>query len=452
MKKNDHKSDMTDLQKCRKKPISSNDRITFYFEDLPIEAHIDDTVAEALMANGEKIFSRSHKYHRPRGPFCFKGNCGQCLLNIDGLPSQLSCKTKVQNGMITKRQHSMFGSNLDVMRIADYLFPSGFNHHTIFATPSTQANKAILGGIRKTIGVGELPKLDDFHETPVPQKLPQKKTDILFVGQNPLFLQWAQKLKEERIRCLIITQERCQSSVADPQIFYEHQIISAYLPNILLARSHDTMIELQAKLIIFAEDHYSQNMIFQNNDLAGIFSADGLLEIYQKQKIVAGENGILAVNNKSSLAMKTADLFIKTLQAELSHLTLICIHDNPKLDIPVSDTLHQIYGVKLIEAKESLQGAVKGLVIKKNDGTFEEISSDFIAICEQPLHAYDIPSLLGSKVIFLPDSESFEIITNEYAQTTQGHIFWFSQTRIQNTSELEKYFEFLLTTFRTMKE
>ena len=52
-----------------------------------VPAKAGEPVACSLWAAGEKVFSRSIKYHRPRGPFCFSGACSQCLMRVDGVPN-----------------------------------------------------------------------------------------------------------------------------------------------------------------------------------------------------------------------------------------------------------------------------------------------------------------------------------------------------------------------------
>src|SRR4051812_34762959 len=60
----------------------------------PIDAAPGDTLAAALLRNGVTTFTRSIKYHRPRGPFCLGGSCGQCLMRVDGVPSIQACRTR----------------------------------------------------------------------------------------------------------------------------------------------------------------------------------------------------------------------------------------------------------------------------------------------------------------------------------------------------------------------
>ena len=59
----------------------------------PIAACAGENTACALLAAGETIFSRSIKYHRPRGPFCLTGACAHCLMRVDGVPNIPVCQT-----------------------------------------------------------------------------------------------------------------------------------------------------------------------------------------------------------------------------------------------------------------------------------------------------------------------------------------------------------------------
>jgi len=53
--------------------------LSFSLDGTRLEGRQGDTIASALLRSGVTTFTRSIKYHRPRGPFCFAGSCGQCL-------------------------------------------------------------------------------------------------------------------------------------------------------------------------------------------------------------------------------------------------------------------------------------------------------------------------------------------------------------------------------------
>src|SRR5438445_12026760 len=96
-----------------------------HLDGAPIEAQAEETVAAALLRAGVTTFTSSIKYHRPRGPFCFAGSCGQCLMRIDGLPSLPACGVRVAEGMRCGRQNGPPGGENDPFRPAVFLFRDG---------------------------------------------------------------------------------------------------------------------------------------------------------------------------------------------------------------------------------------------------------------------------------------------------------------------------------------
>lgn len=78
--------------------------ITFYFEGKPLQGHLGETVAAALVANGIKVFRYSEKHQRPRGFFCAVGKCSSCLMVVDGKPNTMVCMEPLRPGMRVERQ------------------------------------------------------------------------------------------------------------------------------------------------------------------------------------------------------------------------------------------------------------------------------------------------------------------------------------------------------------
>ena len=54
--------------------------LTFRFDGRTIPTFQGQSIAAALVAAGVRVFSRSFKYHRPRGLFCVSGDCPNCLM------------------------------------------------------------------------------------------------------------------------------------------------------------------------------------------------------------------------------------------------------------------------------------------------------------------------------------------------------------------------------------
>ena len=107
--------------------------VTFSFNGRPIEALPQDTVASALYRSGRRTFSRSFKYHRPRGLLCVSGRCPNCLMNVDGTPNVRACMQPVRDGMQVTHQNASPSLETDFMAIAEkfsWAMPVGFYYKT----------------------------------------------------------------------------------------------------------------------------------------------------------------------------------------------------------------------------------------------------------------------------------------------------------------------------------
>ena len=79
------------------------ERAAFRFDGREIRALAGDSVAAALAANGERRLRRTRD-GKWRGVFCGMGVCQECLVTIDGVPSQRACMTRVRDGMVIETQ------------------------------------------------------------------------------------------------------------------------------------------------------------------------------------------------------------------------------------------------------------------------------------------------------------------------------------------------------------
>ena len=90
---------MSDFR-IEKHPIlapSGAEPISVTWKGRTIQARAGETIASALFAHGERIFSYHHKDRAPQGIFCANGQCAQCLVLADGLPVK-ACMELVKPG------------------------------------------------------------------------------------------------------------------------------------------------------------------------------------------------------------------------------------------------------------------------------------------------------------------------------------------------------------------
>ncbi|MBW2367425.1 MAG: (2Fe-2S)-binding protein [Deltaproteobacteria bacterium] len=116
--------------------IDRSKRVTLFYKGTPIQGFEGETIASVLTASGIKVFSRSFKYHRPRGMFCMSGHCSRCAMVVDGRPHVRTCHTPARDGMTVAPQGK--AEETDFMAIADkmsWAMKTGF-YYKMFYKPA----------------------------------------------------------------------------------------------------------------------------------------------------------------------------------------------------------------------------------------------------------------------------------------------------------------------------
>ncbi|MFJ6197442.1 (2Fe-2S)-binding protein [Micromonospora sp. NPDC092111] len=76
----------------------------FTFDGRPIPSDGERTIAAALLAAGVRTWRLSRVGGRPRGVFCGIGVCFDCLVRVNGVPSQRACLLVARQGDVVETQ------------------------------------------------------------------------------------------------------------------------------------------------------------------------------------------------------------------------------------------------------------------------------------------------------------------------------------------------------------
>lgn len=95
--------------------INPEHSLSFNYRGKSYSGVLGDTIASALYANKIRIFSRSLKYHRPRGLYSMNGECSNCFVEVDGLPNIQAELTPLRDGMYIQSQNVVGSPDLDLM-------------------------------------------------------------------------------------------------------------------------------------------------------------------------------------------------------------------------------------------------------------------------------------------------------------------------------------------------
>ncbi len=80
--------------------IQNRKEVTIIVDGKKIAAFKGEPIAAAMFAAGIKIHKITSKYNEPRGVFCNRGRCTDCIMKVNGIPNIRTCITKVQDGMV----------------------------------------------------------------------------------------------------------------------------------------------------------------------------------------------------------------------------------------------------------------------------------------------------------------------------------------------------------------
>ena len=300
--------------------IDRSKTVAFQFEGAAVEAFEGDTVASALYAAGVTLFSRSFKYHRPRGLLCVAGRCPNCLVIVDRVPNVRACTTLVREGMTVRRQNAWPSVDHDLLSVLDRmdrLMPVGF-YYKAFHRPKLLW-KLAEPVIRRIAGLGPV---DIDSDSTARYHHEYKHTDVAVVGGGPAGLSAAVAAADAGARVILIDDQPTlgghlrldsrsrgdlpgvqadlvQSVVSNEniEVLTDAKVFGHYQDNLLGILCDRRMVKLRCKRIVMATGANEVPQVFQGNDLPGVMLTTGALRLIDQYGIKPGAVAVVATNN-----------------------------------------------------------------------------------------------------------------------------------------------------------
>jgi len=337
--------------------------IHFKFEGRRFVAREGDTVAEALIRNGIKVFSLSNRYIRPRGYFCGDGTCNQCMMNIDG-NNALACRTIIKENMNINRNVPK------IKKLNSLSFLIHIPFIIYFMKNKLLKNKKIISRAIET----------NFS------------TDILIIGSGDSGISAFNTLKKLGINTILV------SDFFPKDFNYSDYTINAkvFLIDDMVAYSSNSenLIKIKAKKIILATGSKNTDVVFENNDLPGIMTFQAFRRIILKG-IIPGKEAVII--GSSGEEEKIAN-YIENHGIEIKGIVS---------KIPKVSKYKYFYYYEVEKAYG--YSSIKKLKIKK--GIFERILKCDLVILSDKTKNIDL--IFNSKINYLKDKNSFFPVRNE---------------------------------------
>ncbi|HWQ22748.1 MAG TPA: 2Fe-2S iron-sulfur cluster-binding protein, partial [Gaiellaceae bacterium] len=151
--------------------LDRSSRLLFTFAGKPAGGYEGDTIGSALFAAGQRVFSRSFKYHRPRGLYCCSGHCPNCLMTVDGVPNVRVCVEPLRAGAVVEPQNVWGSLDRDLLSLTDKIggpfTPVGFYYRTMIRPrrlwPLYEKVLRNLAGLGRVGGAGQGRRYDVEH-------------------------------------------------------------------------------------------------------------------------------------------------------------------------------------------------------------------------------------------------------------------------------------------------
>lgn len=312
--------------------------VKFTFDGEEFTGYQGDTIASALYRAGVRVFSRGFKYHRPRGLMTLDGSSPNDLVEVNGTPNVHAGTMQLEANMKVRGQNAWPSVRLDLMGIIDKLsafLPVGFYYKT-FIRPRTlwPLYEKVL---RNAAGLGKIDPDPDKIEEPHFDKV-YAHADVTVVGGGPGGMSAALAAADLGAQVILIEREPRLGghlSISEFEIsnadwdFFQHSafrnIDSSYNlvenltsalhahPNISVLASatafgwyqgnyigvgqRQRLIKLRTHQLIVATGRIEQPLVFQNNDLPGVFLGDGLQRLMNLYSVRPGKRAVVVTTN-----------------------------------------------------------------------------------------------------------------------------------------------------------
>jgi sarcosine oxidase subunit alpha len=314
--------------------LDRSKRVTFTFDGKPVEAFEGEVVASALHAAGQRIFSRSFKYHRPRGLLCVSGRCPSCLMNVDGAPSIRSCTATVRQGMEVKHQNAWPSLGRDVFSVLDKLdklLPVGFYYKSLIRPRilwklASPIIRRIAGLGRISISTGHDEHSEHLH----------RHTDVAVIGGGPAGMAAALEAAGLGVRVTLIddqtslgghlrSQTRASNAIPEYagrpgyqvaaqlakavedepniEVLFDATAFGLFEGGLVGVHQGKRLVKLRTRETVVATGANEVPLVFRNNDLPGIMLGTGAQRLAILYGVKPGERAVVVTSNDTGYSV-----------------------------------------------------------------------------------------------------------------------------------------------------
>ncbi|WP_221796413.1 2Fe-2S iron-sulfur cluster-binding protein [Oceanobacter mangrovi] len=415
--------------------LDRSQTVQFSFEGQTVSGYKGDTIGSALLANNFWMWSRSFKYHRPRGPLTMAGHDANSLVQLPSEPNVLADRMAAASNMKVTGQNVNGTLAKDKDAILGHFgrfMPVGF-YYKAFYKPKGIWDKW-EGFIRKKAGLGiaDLDFKPDYHDK---QFLHH---DVVVVGSGPAGLTAALKAADGGADVLLLEETSVLGGsltyaafedLADPEALrlqliqrvQDHANITVMTESVCNAWFADNWLpvlhgkrlyKVRAQECIMATGSYEQHVVFRGNDIPGVVMCSAAMRMMKLYAIKPGQSAVVLTGNDdgylTALALHQQGVAVKTLldmRPQATSAVLLKQVEQAGIKVRFGHTVYEALGKEHLEGVEIRAITSKGEVAPVG----ESMRCDLLCMSAGYMPAYQLLCQAGGQLSYDDERAEFAI-------------------------------------------
>ena len=408
--------------------IDRSKKVKFKFDGKSVSGYEGDTIASALYAQGQRIFSRSFKYHRPRGIVSASGWTANTLVQDGEWPGIRATTERATEGMQVKHMNAWPSLNFDVMRASDIFggpfMPAGFYYKTfIWPRSAWPLYEKVL---RNAAGLGVMKKSQAHREWRTDYR--RRHCDVLVIGGGIAGLSAAIAAAREGADVVLIDEDvepggqllwqghheqarklTEEAKAAGVEIMSNAPALG-YFDGMVPVWQGSTLHQIRAQRHVAATGSIEQPLVFPNNDLPGVMLSTGAIKLAALYALKPGENAVIATTGDRGLE---AALALHAVGVNVAAVADLLPNRSNELTAAIEAAgIQLLRGMTVVEATGNKH--LKGCTLAEIDakgiakaGTEERFDCDLLVVSGGTVPASSLMLQAGAKAKFNSETNCF---------------------------------------------
>jgi len=290
------------LEPQQRERIDRSRPVSFTFAGWKVTGFEGDTLGSAAFAADKRVFSRSFKYHRPRGLLCCSGHCPNCLMTVDGVPNVRVCTEPIREGAVVRGQNVRWSLDLDFMSVTDKIgapfTPVGFYYRT-FIRPR-RLWPLYEKFLRSAAGLG---KLDERAGHSRRYDVEHRRARVLVVGGGQAGRAAALAAATTGPGVVLVDEDARHGGLRlkGVEVLAPARALGIWEGGLVPVDAGTLLYRFRVERIIVATGATEQPLVFPGNDLVGVMLPDGARRLVRDYSVKPGNRAVVLASDDAGL-------------------------------------------------------------------------------------------------------------------------------------------------------